>query len=199
MATAKVRQEDNPRMRRLRSMPASTRLAVAIVAAGFAAVACDSATYQYPTKRNRDSAPRYGYGETRVGDTSVFGDGGLFGSRGSTESPGGGGIGVNSFLWRASLDSISFMPLASADPFGGVIVTDWHSLPEAPDERFKVNVFILGRELRADGVKAAVFRQRRDTTGNWADVAVEERTVRGLEDAILSKARELRLANQPTR
>jgi len=75
-----------------------------------------------------------------------------------------------------------------------VIVTDWHALPEAPDERFKVNLFILGRELRADGIKAAVFRQRRDASGNWVDVAVEERTVRGLEDAILTRARELRLA-----
>ncbi len=186
-------------MRRLRQTPASTRLAAALVAAAFVVVACDQAVYQYPTRRKGDSAPRYGYGETRIGDTSVFGDGGIFGSRSSTEQPGGGGIGVNSFLWRASLDSISFMPLASADPFGGVIVTDWHSLPEAPDERFKVNVFILGRELRADGVKAAVFRQRRDGAGSWTDVAIEERTVRGLEDAILSKARELRLANQPAR
>jgi hypothetical protein len=88
------------------------------------------------------------------------------------------------------------MPLASADPFGGVIVTDWHSLPEAPSERLKVNVFILGRELRADGVRAAVFRQRREANGTWADVAVDEGTVSRLEDAILTRARELRLAQR---
>jgi hypothetical protein len=88
------------------------------------------------------------------------------------------------------------MPLASADPFGGVIVTDWHSLPEAPNERLKVNVFIMGRELRADGVRAAVFRQRREANGSWSDVAVEEGTVSRLEDAILTRARELRLAQR---
>lgn len=172
------------------------RLLFVALAAAFAAASCDYADYNYPTKRKGDTAPRYGYGETRVGNSSVFGEGGIFGSRSGTNEGGGGGIGVNSYLWRASLDSIAFMPLSSADPFGGVIVTDWHALPEAPDERFKVNVFILGRELRADGVRAAVFRQRRDAAGNWNDVAVEEKTVRGLEDAILTRARELRLAQQ---
>jgi hypothetical protein len=72
----------------------------------------------------------------------------------------------------------------------------WHSLPEAPNERLKVNVFIMGRELRADGVRAAVFRQRREANGSWADVAVEEGTVSRLEDAILTRARELRLAQR---
>ena len=141
-------------------------------------------------------APTYSYGETRVGNSSVFGEGGALGGlfgRPQGEG-GGGGIGVNNFLWRASLDSISFMPLASADPFGGVIVTDWHSLPESPNERFKVNLFILGRELRADGIRAAVFRQRLEKNGAWVDAAVEEGTATKLEDAILSRARELRLA-----
>jgi Domain of unknown function (DUF3576) len=104
-----------------------------------------------------------------------------------------GGIGVNSFLWRASLDSLSFMPLASADPFGGVIITDWYSPPESPSERFKLNVYILGRQLRADGLKAAVFRQRRDVDGSWLDAAVESRTVVDLENSILTRARQLRI------
>ena len=88
------------------------------------------------------------------------------------------------------------MPLTSADPFGGVIVTEWHTLPEAPNERFKVNLFILGRELRADGVKAAVFRQRREPSGNWIDTPVDDGTASKLEDAILTRARELRLAQR---
>lgn len=162
--------------------------------------ACDSAEYLYPNRKKSTggSGPTYSYGETRVGTPSVFGDGGVLGGlfgRPQGEAGGGGGIGVNNFLWRASLDSLSFMPLASADPFGGVIVTEWHSLPETPNERFKVNLFILGRELRADGLRAAVFRQRLDK-GNWVDVAVEEGTATRLEDAILSRARELRLAQQ---
>ena len=70
-------------------------------------------------------------------------------------------LGVNSYLWHASLDTLSFMPLASADPFGGVIITDWYSAQNAPDERLKVTVYILDRHLRADGLKVAVFRQTR--------------------------------------
>ncbi len=108
---------------------------------------------------------------------------------------GGPGIGVNSFLWHASLDTVSFMPLASAVPFGGVIITDWYSPPNSPGERFKVNVFILGREVRADGVKTSVFRQKRDDkTGTWVDAEVDKNTAGDLENAILSRARQMRLS-----
>jgi len=83
--------------------------------------------------------------------STLFGDGGLFGNdKGGTGDNGGTGVGVNSLLWRASLDTISFMPLVSADPFGGVIITDWYTPPSTPDERFKVNIYILGRQLRAE-------------------------------------------------
>ncbi len=140
----------------------------------------------------------YGGGGTYEKKESVFGDEGLnlFGGE-STAEPGGGGgsgIGVNSFLWRASLDTISFMPLVSADPFGGVIITDWYAPAESPGERVKITVYILGRELRADGIRAAVFRQRHDGSGNWVDAAVEKRTQTELEDAILTRARQLRVA-----
>ena len=87
----------------------------------------------------------------------LFGDINLLGGRDNQET--NSGIGVNGFLWRASLDTLSFLPLSSADPFGGVIITDWYAPPESPAERFKVTVYILGRELRSDGVRVAVFRQ----------------------------------------
>jgi hypothetical protein len=125
---------------------------------------------------------------------TIFGQGGLslFGSKDPQGSGGGGSLGVNSFLWRASLDTISFMPVNSADPFGGVIITDWHTPVEAPAERFKLNVYILGRTLRADGIRVAVFRQVQDRTGNWKDAAVPEETGTKIEDAILIRARQLR-------
>ena len=120
---------------------------------------------------------------------------GIFGSGDKSGNGGGGGIGVNSYLWRASLDTIAFMPLASADPFGGVIITDWYTPPETPAERFKMNVYILGRQLRADGVRISVFRQSR--TGNgWTDVAVTKTTSVNLENEILNQARQLRFAAQ---
>lgn len=126
------------------------------------------------------------------GDT-IFGKGGisLFGDS-DDSNDGGGTLGVNSFLWRATLDTIAFMPVSTADPFGGVILTDWHSSQEAPNERFKLNVYILGRTLRADGVRVAVFSQVQDPTGTWRDSAVPEQTGTQIEDAILTRARQLR-------
>src|SRR5258705_2026208 len=144
----------------------------------------------YPTQRTKTNRgvginkPSYQEPE------SIFGPGGLTlggpqkPDDGSSDGPGGGGgIGVNSFLWRASLDTVAFMPLVSADPFGGVILTDWYTPPQSPNERFKINVFILGRTLRADGVRAAVFRQQMAAAG-WVDAPVAGSTATDLENAI---------------
>ena len=98
---------------------------------------------------------------------SIFGSGGVTLFGGEEEGAAAVGIGVNAFLWRATLDTISFMPLLSADPFGGVIITDWYAPPETPDERFKMTVYILTRTLRSDGVQVSVFRQGRGDDGLW--------------------------------
>ncbi len=119
---------------------------------------------------------------------------------GSTAIESGSGnltLGVNSYLWHASLDTLAFMPLASADPFGGVIITDWYSAPDDTNERMKVTVYILDRRLRADGLKIAVFRQTH-TGAAWSDATVNPDTAIRLEDAILTRARELRLATGNT-
>ena len=123
--------------------------------------------------------------DTTAGTTAISGDSGRI------------TLGVNSYLWHATLDTLAFMPLASADPYGGVIITDWYSAPQNPDERMKLTVYILDRRLRADGIKIAVFRQTRSPTG-WADAQVNPDTATKLEDAILTRARELRLASTGT-
>ena len=87
------------------------------------------------------------------------------------------------------------MPLASADPFGGVILTDWYSSPETRGERMKLNVFILSRELRSNGIQVKVFRQVKDG-GEWRDVAVPPETGRKIEDSILTRARQMRVAQK---
>jgi Domain of unknown function (DUF3576) len=117
----------------------------------------------------------------------------LFGSN-QKQGGAGGGIAVNSYLWHASLDTISFMPIASADPFGGTIITDWYSPKGETDERFKVNIFILNRQLRADGVKVTVFREKTGPNGQWMDVPVDPKTAVDLENAILARARQIRLS-----
>jgi hypothetical protein len=166
------------------------RLAM-LTAALLAATSCTGKTeYNYPDQKPGQRIDPTGSNKQYEG---VLGQDGfnLFGRKSAEDQ--GGGIGVNSYLWRASLDSISFMPVSSADPFGGVIITDWYSPAETPDERFKLNIYILGRQLRADGIKAAVFRQRREPGGEWVDAAVEPKTVTELENAILTRARQMRI------
>lgn len=133
------------------------------------------------TKRER----RYeGYGKF-FGEDAL-----LFGGENSAKTP-DVGIGVNQYLWRASLDTLSFMPLASVDPFGGVILTQWYTPKKSPNERLKVDVRILDRVLRADGLTISVFRQEYKK-GRWVDASVSPSTKREIEDAILTRARQLR-------
>ena len=106
----------------------------------------------------------------------------------------GGALGVNSYLWRSTLDTLSFMPLVSADPFGGVIITDWFEDPKTPGERFKVNALILDKTLRADGVKITVFKQKL-VGGSWRDQKVDDTLEKSLEDTILTRARELKVTH----
>ena len=124
---------------------------------------------------------------------TIFGEGGLnlFSSKGGNNN-GGGGLSVNSYLWRASLDTIAFMPVNSADPFGGVIITDWYAPAESPNERLKLNIYILGKSLRADGIRVAVFRQVLGSDRVWRDAVVPEATKIKIEDSILTKARQMR-------
>lgn len=103
-------------------------------------------------------------------------------------------VGVNAFLWRASLDTIDFMPLKSADPQAGIIITDWHADPAVPNERFSLTVYILDTRLRADGVNVSVFKQVMGENG-WQDAAVDPDTAIQLENQILTRARELKVGD----
>ncbi len=103
------------------------------------------------------------------------------------------GIGVNSFFWRGALETLNFMPLASADPYGGVIITGWHSDPSALNERFKATVYILDTRLRADGLKVAVFKEVQNDKGQWVTGTVDPDTEIQIENSILTRARELRI------
>lgn len=105
------------------------------------------------------------------------------------------GIGVNAYLWRATLDTLSFMPLLTADPWGGVVNYDWYANPQTPNERFKATVFILDTRLRADALNVTVTKEVRDASGGWTAAPVAAQTETDLENAILTKARQLNLAN----
>lgn len=129
---------------------------------------------------------------------SFFGDGGfkLFSGRsGDSSSSISSDIAINSYLWRSALDTVSFMPLASADPFGGVIITDWYEDPAAKGERFKANVLILSKNLRSDAIRVSVFKQAY-SGGSWRDSKVNDKVARELENKILTRARELRIEKE---
>ena len=137
------------------------------------------------------------------------------GNRGATEVPGGdttglsaphnhllgedrsatGGdqaqAGVNAYLWRGAIDTLSFMPFASADPIGGIIITDWYTPPTTAGERFKATAYILGKQLRSDAIRVAIFRQTLQD-GQWVDAAVASSTGPEITNKILARARQLR-------
>jgi hypothetical protein len=143
---------------------------------------------EYNTDSKREQLLRATSAAGTSGGITLFGGGT---EKGQDSGAGGGGLGVNAFLWRATLDTLSFMPLASADPFGGVIITDWHAPGGVSNERFKATAYVLGRQLRSDGVRISLFRQVRGP-GGWVDAPISTATAAELEDKVLTRARELR-------
>ena len=100
---------------------------------------------------------------------------------------------VNAILWRAALDIAALLPISDVDTFGGTIVTEWYSLPESPNERIKLTIFVVGRELRSDAIRVVVNVQTRDEfQANWGNNARDLEFSRRLEDLILNRAREIR-------
>lgn len=166
----------------------TTRSLVSVLGLCVLLVACGAEQSDFEAPTGQEGGPD----EDPSKRESIFGQGGLqlFGDD-DDNTGGGAGIGVNSFLWRATLDTISFMPIRTADPFGGVITTDWHTTVGSTDERFKINVFILTPTLRADGLRVAVFGQRLGSAG-WQDSVLPSETSVKIEDAILTRARQLR-------
>ncbi len=163
-------------------------LSFAALVAATTLAGCDSSKY---LAANQYNDPRF----RGPGIGSLSGDNGtLFSTaknNAQADTGSGGGLGVNAYLWRGALDTLSFMPLASADPFGGVIITDWYQPPASSGERFKATAYILGRQLRADGVKITLFRQTM-TDGQWIDAPVAPATTGEIENKVLGRARELR-------
>jgi hypothetical protein len=105
-------------------------------------------------------------------------------------------IGVNSYLWRAAVDTVSFAPLLQANAANGVIITDWYANPKAPGERVKLTVAILDQDLRADALRVSASRQTYQN-GTWVEAPVSGATVQKLEDIILTRARDLRRTAVP--
>lgn len=140
---------------------------------------------QYPDKE-REATYKQGSLLSERGGFDLFG-----GDRSKEQTT---GITVNAYLWRAALDTVAFMPLASADPFGGVILTDWYSQPGS-GERTKLNVLVLDRALRADGIKVKVFKQVQSAQG-WTDAVVAPGVASKLEETILTRARQLKMTQK---
>ena len=162
-----------------------------LLAISLGLASCGPAPRQGPL--NEDTDPTASGGGPRGLDTSgritdIPGIG-----LGSGSGTGGGLTNVNRHLWRASLDTLAFLPLASTDPFTGVVATDWAASPDAPEERFKVTAYVKGTALAANTLQVAVFREIRDPQGSWATAAVSGVTARQLEDAILLRARQLKI------
>ena len=153
----------------------------------FIVSACSGANSQAPETRSAEEIRQDERGKL-TGDEGLL----LTGKRKDENSA--SPLGVNGFLWRATLDTLSFMPISSADPFGGTVLTDWYEDPNSVGERFKVNALILDKTLRADGIKITLFKQAKDKKGMWKDVKTDPKLARSLEDTILTRARELKIS-----
>ncbi len=171
-------------------------------------------THQASRRPARDGLPENGFSMqifTRalpvaaallLGACSVFGGGDDSTGQITGVSQGGRGLsgneraslGVNAYLWRASLETLDFMPLSEVDPFGGLIITDWYTNPNSPQERFKATVYILDQQLRADALKVTIHRQIDRGTGYIDEPTATETEVQ-IENAILTRARQLRVSN----
>jgi hypothetical protein len=183
----------------MRPTSSSAWIRPAALIAVFSVAACSSDGI----KPNTTPPDFMGLGSGSAGDASVSRLGGndsgtIFGigkgpkDQGTGSGGGAGtGIGVNAFLWRGALDTIAFMPLASADPFGGVIITDWYTPPGTSGERFKATIYILSRDLRSDGIRVNIYRQVLQN-GQWMDATVADSTVGDIENKVLARARHMR-------
>lgn len=120
----------------------------------------------------------------------------LFSTASSNKRNETSGIGVNTYLWKASMEILSFLPKKTVDPFGGNIITEWYSFPEAPNERLKIEVIIVGRTLSSEGVKVSIFREKKTSKGDWITAAVDSDTPLKFEETILSRAREIKVAEE---
>lgn len=170
---------------------AAAGLGLAIMAAACGSDVPVEVPERYVTSQREKLRERYGSIFSEDDGTGFV----LFSTRDRNGTDGTAGtIGVNPFLWRAALETIDFMPLTQTDPVGGVIITDWYAPPQTPDERFKLNVYVLDQNLRADGIKVSVFRQSR-TDGGWRDDPMDPKIATSIEDNILTRARELRVAS----
>lgn len=166
---------------------------------GSLAACADKASSERAESNLPTSGPKDAYNPNEEG---IFGEGGLSVDRAlsgdifrdGSEGQDGDSLPVNKFLWKASLDTLSFLPLASTDPFTGVIATDWGASPTTPGERFKVTAYMVRPALAASSLKVAVYRELRNDEGVWVPAPVDPDTARKLEDAILVRARQIRIA-----
>ena len=149
------------------------------------ATACSNMQSDSKPPADRDDKRKLGFGSIGGEDFLAFG-----GPKQNTNS--GPALSSNKYLWKASLQSLEFMPLISVDAIGGVIITDWYSTPSAPNEKFKVSVYIHGSVLRADALKVVVHKQVRAANGNWVQSDTSMQVATDLENIILSKARQLK-------
>jgi hypothetical protein len=162
---------------------------VACLASALLLTACDNGEQAGPHRNEHLGREP---GDTSGGGLNLLGGGSGGGGGGSgSADQGGQGLAVNAYLWRGALETLKFMPLANADPFGGVIITDWWTPPSSAGERFKATAYVLSRQLRADGIRVSLFRQVQQN-GQWVDANVDPDKPAELENMVLAKARELR-------
>ncbi len=159
----------------------------------FTTLAMLSACSSMPQPDDEQSFPKTWKDRQRDEMGKLSGDEGIVLAGGSgKKNAATDGIVVNAYIWRAAIDYVHVLPVVSADPFGGTIITDWYRLDEKSNERFKVNVFIIGSELRSDALKVSAFTQTQVKSGQWSEPKNNPELANQIENTILLKARAIK-------
>ena len=173
----------------------SAKLTIMTFALCLGLASCTSSTPAPTTNAEAEQSPdnRARYGSIIGGeDSSGINISKLLDPSGSG---GAGSLPINAILWRASLDTVSVLPLDSVDTFGGAIITEWYAHPEDPTKRIKLAIFVVDQELRSDAIKVQVYLQERPQgLFEWQDVGRDAELASRVEDLILTRAREIRAA-----
>jgi Domain of unknown function (DUF3576) len=99
---------------------------------------------------------------------------------------------VSPILWQATLDTLGFAKFSTQDPLTGELVTEWYSPQDKPNERYKIDVFVLAPAVRSDAVAVTVDREERTATGDWTKTTIARKVEDDLETAILRRAGQLK-------
>jgi hypothetical protein len=102
-------------------------------------------------------------------------------------------FGTSNVLWRASLKTLDFIPLATVDYSGGIIITDWYSEGKLNKEQIKIQIRFVSTELRSESIQVISYKKICETNNECLNIAGNENFNKEIKDLIINSARQIRI------